>query len=68
MMKSTACCSSRSRKPQRRYRFSPAQSGTRECCLTSRIAAAFSGGTGSSSQSNLKGSSAPATAMPLAMS
>ena len=39
MMKSTACCSSRSRKPQRRYRFSPAHKGTRLARFTSRIAA-----------------------------
>ena len=44
------------------------QSGTGETRLTSRMAATFSGGTGSSSQSRPNGSMAFATAMPLAMS
>ena len=68
MMMSAARFSSTSRKPWRRNRFSPQQIGVEVDSRMSRMASTFSGGTGSSRKSSLKGSASLATRLPVVMS
>jgi hypothetical protein len=68
MMMSAARFSSSSRKPWRRYRFSPQQIGVEVDSRMSRMASTFSGGHGLLEEESLKGSASFATRLPVVMS